>query len=132
MQLLKENGIEPEIIEYMKTPPDVNKLNELSKMMGLRPKEFVRQNEREFKENNLVRFLDDDNALFQAIAKTDILPEIGETIVDKEKAVIGHVVNAIHGDEKQLFLQLSLKLDGANQDLYLSDGTAIESVHAYV
>ena len=70
--------------------------------------------------------------LFQAIAKTDILPEIGETIVDKEKAVIGHVVNAIHGDENQLFLQLSLKLDGANQDLYLSDGTAIESVHAYV
>ena len=88
MQLLKENGIEPEIIEYMKTPPDVNKLNELSKMMGLRPKEFVRQNEREIKENNLVRFLDDDNALFQAIAKH---PKIMERpiIVCGDKAVLG-------------------------------------------
>jgi len=81
VQLLKENGIEPEIIEYMKTPPDVNKLNELSKMMGLRPK-------REFKENNLVRFLDDDNALFQAIAKH---PKIMERpiIVCGDKAVLG-------------------------------------------
>lgn len=70
--------------------------------------------------------------LFQAMAKTDTVPEIGETIVDNEKAVIGHVVNAIHGDENQLFLQLSLKLDGANQDLYLNDGSAIESVQAYV
>ena len=70
--------------------------------------------------------------MFQAIAKTDTVPKIGETIVDNEKAVIGHVVNAIHGDENQLFLQLSLKLDGANQDLYLNDGSAIESVQAYV
>ena len=92
MQLLKENGIEPEIIEYMKTPPDVNKLNELSKMMGLRPKEFVRQNEREFKENNLVRFLDDDNA---ALGRTRRFGAVGVefmSVARGQSDVLAHIL----------------------------------------
>lgn len=66
--------------------------------------------------------------LFQALAGTDTVPEVGETIVDKEKAVVGHIVRAVPGDDKQLFLQLSLKLEGINKDLYLNDGTALEQV----
>ena len=88
MQLLKENGIEPKIIEYLKTPLSVNELKELSKMMGLRPKEFVRRNETEFKDNELIQFLDNDNALFQAMAN---YPKIMERpiIICGNKAVIG-------------------------------------------
>ena len=88
MQLLKENGIEPKIIEYLKTPLAINELKDLSKMMGLRPKEFVRQNEIEFKNNDLIQFLDNDNVLFQAMAN---YPKIMERpiIVRGNKAVIG-------------------------------------------
>ena len=88
MQLLKENGIEPKIIEYLKTPLGINELKALSKMMGLRPKEFVRRNETEFKDNELIQFLDNDNVLFQAMAN---YPKIMERpiIVRGNKAVIG-------------------------------------------
>ncbi len=88
MQLLKENGIEPKIIEYLKTPLGINELKDLSKMMGLRPKEFVRQNEIEFKNNDLIQFLDNDSVLFQAMAN---YPKIMERpiIVRGNKAVIG-------------------------------------------
>ena len=88
MQLLKENGIEPKIVEYLKTPLSVNELKVLSKMMGLRPKEFVRRNETEFKDNELIKFLDNDNVLFQAMAN---YPKIMERpiIVRGNKAVIG-------------------------------------------
>ena len=88
MQLLKENGIEPKIIEYLKTPLAINELKDLSKMMGLRPKEFVRQNEIEFKNNDLIQFLDNDNFLFQSMAN---YPKIMERpiIVRGNKAVIG-------------------------------------------
>ena len=88
MQLLKENGIEPKIIEYLKTPLGINELKALSKMMGLRPKEFVRRNETEFKDNELIQFLDNDNVLFQAMAN---YPKIMERpiIVHGNKAVIG-------------------------------------------
>ena len=88
MQLLKENGIEPKIVEYLKTPLGINELKDLSKMMGLRPKEFVRQNEIEFKNNDLIQFLDNDNVLFQAMAN---YPKIMERpiIVRGNKAVIG-------------------------------------------
>ena len=88
MQLLKENGIEPKIVEYLKTPLAINELKDLSKMMGLRPKEFVRQNETEFKNNDLIQFLDNDSVLFQAMAN---YPKIMERpiIVRGNKAVIG-------------------------------------------
>ena len=88
MQLLKENGIEPKIIEYLKAPLSINELKKLSKMMGLRPKEFVRRNETEFKDNDLIQSLDNDNALFQAMAD---YPKIMERpiIVRGNKAVIG-------------------------------------------
>ena len=88
MQLLKENGIEPKIIEYLKTPLGINELKALSKMIGLRPKEFVRRNETEFKDNELIQFLDNDNVLFQAMAN---YPKIMERpiIVRGNKAVIG-------------------------------------------
>ena len=88
MQLLKENGIEPKIIEYLKTPLGISELKDLSKIMGLRPKEFVRRNETEFKDNDLIQFLDNDNVLFQAMAN---YPKIMERpiIVRGNKAVIG-------------------------------------------
>lgn len=68
--------------------------------------------------------------LFQALAQTDAIPPIADTIVNDEKAIMGHIVRAISVDDK-LFMQLSLKLEGAQQKLYLNDGTALAQVQPY-
>lgn len=68
MQLLKDNGIEPEIVEYLKHPLSENELKTLADMMGRRPKEFIRKGEKDFKELGLKDKLEDDNALLRAMA----------------------------------------------------------------
>ena len=52
LQILRDRGIEPNIIEYLKTPLQKDELKKISTSLGLRPKEFVRKNESDFKEKN--------------------------------------------------------------------------------
>lgn len=43
MELIRNAGIEPQIIEYLKTPPDRATLEALIARMGIRPRELLRQ-----------------------------------------------------------------------------------------
>jgi len=58
LELLKENGIAPLIIEYLKTPPSKKELQTVLNLLNLQPRDLMRKNEAEYKENNL-----DNNAL---------------------------------------------------------------------
>ena len=53
LQLLREEGIEPTIVEYLKTPLAKEQLRNISQLLGLRPKDFVRKSESDFKDNDL-------------------------------------------------------------------------------
>ena len=53
LQLLRDAGIEPTIIEYLKTPLAKEDLRNISQLLGLRPKDFVRKIENDFKDNDL-------------------------------------------------------------------------------
>ena len=53
LELLKEQGIEPTIIEYLKTPPDYATLDKLLQQLGLEPRQLMRTGEAEYKELNL-------------------------------------------------------------------------------
>ena len=88
LQIIKDFGIKPEIIEYLKEPLGSSELENIAKSLGLRPKEFVRKNEAEFKDNNLAGKLEKDSDLFEAMAK---FPKIMERpiIISDLGAVIG-------------------------------------------
>lgn len=45
LALLRERNIEPEIIEYLKTPPSENELKKISRKLGIPPAEMVRKKE---------------------------------------------------------------------------------------
>ncbi|WP_177419888.1 arsenate reductase (glutaredoxin) [endosymbiont of Lamellibrachia barhami] len=53
LQLLKDNGVEPEIVEYLKTPPNRDTLEQVLNMLGMEPRDLMRKKESEYKENNL-------------------------------------------------------------------------------
>lgn len=49
LQLLRERGIEPEIVEYLKTPPSAETLRDLLQGLGMRPRDLMRKREPEYK-----------------------------------------------------------------------------------
>ena len=53
LELLREKGVEPKVIEYLKTPPKPAEIERLLDMLGLEPRELMRTNEAEYKDNNL-------------------------------------------------------------------------------
>ncbi len=53
LKLLEEKGIEPEVIEYLNTPPSQKDLKEILKKLGLKAEEIVRKKEALFKELGL-------------------------------------------------------------------------------
>ena len=67
LQLLRDNGVEPKIIEYLKRPLQKSELKNIAEMLGLRPKDFIRKNEKDFKENNLIEFIDNDEKIVKAM-----------------------------------------------------------------
>ncbi len=85
---MRDNGIEPKIIEYLKTPPSHNELEIISKLLDKRPSAFTRKGESEFKDNQLINLTDQDQEMIKAMTK---YPKIIERpiIVKDKKAVIG-------------------------------------------
>ena len=53
LQVLKDNGVEPEVVEYLKTPPDRATLEKILNMLGMQPRDLMRKKEQEYKEQNL-------------------------------------------------------------------------------
>ena len=88
LSLLRENGIEPEVVEYLKTPLQKKELQMISNAVGLKPASFVRKNENDYKENGIAEYLDDDEKVFQYIEK---YPKIMERpiVVSNGIGVIG-------------------------------------------
>jgi len=51
--LLREQNIEPEIINYLENPPDAATIETLLTQLGLKPRELMRKKEKEYKELGL-------------------------------------------------------------------------------
>jgi arsenate reductase len=68
--------------------PTKHQITKLCKMLNMRPKDIIRKNEKDFKENNLISIIDNDELL---IEKMILFPKIIERpiIVIGNKAVIG-------------------------------------------
>ncbi len=88
LALLRERGFEPEIIEYMKTPPEHQELKRIIDRLGLKVREVMRTGEAEFRENGLDDKTLDDDALIQAMCQHPRLIQRPIIIVD-ERARIG-------------------------------------------
>lgn len=86
--LLQEQGIEPEVVEYLKTPLSTQTLQNLCQKLGVNVVDMMRTKEREFKELGLGDRGVTDNELLQAMTQNPILLE-RPIVVCGDKAVIG-------------------------------------------
>lgn len=87
LQLLQENQVEPEIIEYLKTPPSKEELEQLLGMLGLEPRQLMRTKEKEYKELELDNPDLDRDALINAMLNTPKLIERPIVIKDGKAAI---------------------------------------------
>ena len=94
LALLHAHGHSPEIIEYLKSPPDSSTLRRLANKLGLPLSDMVRTGEQEFKDYNLANANDD--ALVAAISEHPILLQ-RPIVVSGDRAAIGRPPESVLG-----------------------------------
>ncbi len=94
LQLLQEQGIAPEIIEYLKTPPSALELDDILQKLGMEPRELMRKNEVEYKANGLDDAALDRQALITAMVNNPILIE-RPIVIANGKAAVGRPPEAV-------------------------------------
>jgi len=101
LNLLEERSIEPDVVEYLKAPPDAATLGDLLEMLGLEPRDLMRKKEAEYKELNLAN---PDLTRDQLIAAMVSHPRLIERpiVVTGGKAALGRppesVLDILNGD----------------------------------
>ena len=73
--LLRERGIEPAVVEYLKSPPDEETLELLLRLLELEPADLLRSKEEEYADLGLADMLDDREALIAAMVSHPVLIE---------------------------------------------------------
>ncbi|MFZ2312339.1 MAG: arsenate reductase (glutaredoxin) [Methylobacter sp.] len=94
LQLIQEQGIEPEIIEYLKTPPSTQELDDILKKLDMEPRELMRRQEAEYKANGLDDTSLDRQALIKGMVNNPILIE-RPIVITNDKAAIGRPPEAV-------------------------------------
>lgn len=79
MGMLKDRGIEPEVVEYLKTPPTRADMQKLLGDMGMKPRDILRRRGTPYEELNL------DNP---ALTDAQILDALGQHPILMERPVV--------------------------------------------
>ncbi len=88
LELLREQGLEPEIIEYLKNPPTAKELDEILKMLNMEPRDLMRKREPEYKATGMNDESLDRQALIEGMVATPKLIE-RPIVIANGKAAIG-------------------------------------------
>lgn len=88
LALLQDRNFEPEIIEYLKTPPDKATLKSILKKLGLSARQLIRTGESAYTENNLDDDSLDEDQLIEAMIANPILIE-RPIVLANDRAAIG-------------------------------------------
>ncbi len=88
LELLRKNGIEPTVVEYLKNPPGKKELKALLDRLGMNPRDLMRKQEAPYRENGLDDPELSREQLIAALAEYPVLIERPIVVTD-EAAVVG-------------------------------------------
>lgn len=94
LALLEKEGVEPKIIEYLKTPFTAAQLKRLLKMLGMTPRQLLRK--KEAKEAGLDKPSLSDDAIIAGMVKHPIVIE-RPIAVNGNKAALGRPPEKVLG-----------------------------------
>jgi arsenate reductase len=88
LQLLKDNGVEPKIIEYLKDTPSKDELKEIVKSLGISARDILRKKEALYKEAGFDNESLSEDEVISLMSKN---PKVIERpiVVNGSKAAIG-------------------------------------------
>src|SRR5574343_557717 len=88
LKLVEEQGVELEIVEYLKQPPTAAELQDVLNKLGLKPRQLMRIKEAEYKDNGLDDPELSDAELIEAMIR---IPKLIERpiVVANGKAAVG-------------------------------------------
>ena len=89
LDLLKENGVDPVIVEYLTSPPDADTLDTIVTMLGKEPRDVMRKGEQPFKTLGLADPSKSREELIRAMVDNPILIERPIVVKDGKKAALG-------------------------------------------
>ena len=88
LQLLLDRGIEPRVIEYLKTPPDRKELQDILGLLHMQPRDLLRKKETVYKELGLDdKSLTDKQIIDAMIAKPVLIER--PIVLANGKAALG-------------------------------------------
>lgn len=88
LELLRSRGLQPQIIEYLKEPPDEQALDQLLQQLGMEPRQLMRQKEDLYTELGLHQGVHSRQELIRLMAEHPVLIE-RPIVVCGERARLG-------------------------------------------
>jgi arsenate reductase (glutaredoxin) len=87
LELLRQRGIEPTVIEYLKTPPTAGELDAILHRLGIEPRALIRKSEAAYQEAGLDNPDLDRAALIAAMVAHPVLIERPIVLTDGKAAI---------------------------------------------
>ncbi|MBI3607971.1 MAG: arsenate reductase (glutaredoxin) [Nitrospirae bacterium] len=88
LELIRAKGIEPTVIEYLKTPPSEAELEKILTLLGMEPRQLMRKKEDVYRDLRLENHTLTRRQLVQAMVEHPILIE-RPIVLSKGKAALG-------------------------------------------
>ena len=88
LQLLQDNNVSPDIVEYLKAPLSYQQLSEIIDKLGITARDLLRTSEQDYKDMNLKnRDLSDDDLINAMVEAPKLMQR--PIVVNGAKAAIG-------------------------------------------
>ena len=87
LELLRDNDVEPDIVEYLETPPSISELDAILEMLAMEPRELMRRKESVYRDLALDDESLDRHSLLQAMVEHPILIERPIAVADGRAAL---------------------------------------------
>jgi len=87
LALIQEKGIEPEIIEYLKSPPSEVELDQIISKLAVQPEELIRKGEDEFKLYFMEKKLSREETIRLMVKHPKVIER--PIVINGNKAIIG-------------------------------------------